>query len=140
MLNLLPDYDNKLTKNRLWMWWPITIYLGWIIVATVACVAAFLVYIGWNGGALSMNVWTIIMIGIGCIIYVILCWKFHLLSTALVGIWAFTAIAVRHWGVFIDITWSALTAVVFLSATISIVYLNNTKLLTMKKFNSIFKG
>ena len=52
MLNLLPDYDNKLTKNRLWIWWPITIYLGWIIVATVACVAAFLVYIGWNGGAL----------------------------------------------------------------------------------------
>ena len=35
------------------VWWPITIYLGWIVVATVANVSAWLVSTGWEGGPLS---------------------------------------------------------------------------------------
>ncbi len=120
VLKLLPVHENKSTRYRLWVWWPVTIYLGWIIVATVACVAAWLVYMGWNGGKLSEAYWTIIMIVIGCTIYLILIWKYHLQSTAFVGIWAFAAIAVRHWGEFNAIAWTAVAASVILTAAISI--------------------
>ncbi len=120
MLSLLTVYDKKNLKTLIWVWWPVTIYLGWIIVATVACVATWFIYLGWNGGKISEQFWAIIMIVIGCTIYILLIWKYHLNSTALVGIWAFTAIAARHWGTFNLIAWSAMASTVIIMIVISI--------------------
>lgn len=79
------------------VWWPITIYLGWIIVASVANTAALLVGIGWEGSFLSAKTWTIVMIFVAAIIYLLLIYYRNLREAALVGIWALIAIAVKHW-------------------------------------------
>ncbi|HUV07557.1 MAG TPA: hypothetical protein VMX75_07490 [Spirochaetia bacterium] len=41
---------------------PFSVYLGWITVATIANVTAFLVKINWNGFGLGEVAWTVIMI------------------------------------------------------------------------------
>ena len=78
------------------VWWPITIYLGWIIIASVANVAAFLVDKGWEGGFLSAKNWTIVMIFAATVIYLLLIYYRNLREAALVGIWALVAISIKH--------------------------------------------
>jgi len=97
------------------VWWPITIYLGWIIVASVANVTAFLVSINWQGRFLSPSSWAILMIALGAIIYLLLIHYRNMREAALVGIWAFVAIAVRHWGQNPGISWAApaISAILF---------------------------
>ncbi len=90
------------------IWWPVVIYLGWIIVASVSNVAAYLVSIGWQGGFLSENMWTIIMIGIASIIYLWLVFSRNLREAALVGVWALVAISARHWNEYSGIAIAAI--------------------------------
>ena len=79
------------------VWWPICIYLGWIIVATVANVSAFLVSINWNGSFLPADTWTIVMITAATLIYLMLIYFRNMREAAMVGVWALIAIAVRRW-------------------------------------------
>ncbi|MFW5944972.1 MAG: hypothetical protein ACOCTU_06900 [Bacteroidota bacterium] len=90
------------------VWWPICIYLGWIVVASVANVAAYLVSLNWEGGFLSPTTWTMIMISIATGIYLLLTFTRNMREAALVGIWAFIAIAVRQWSVHEEIVYAAL--------------------------------
>ncbi len=76
---------------------PVSIYLGWIIVATVANIAAFLVSIDWRGDSLSELTWTVIMIIAAMLIYLLLIYYRNLREAALVGIWALIAITVKQW-------------------------------------------
>jgi hypothetical protein len=80
----------------IFVWWPICIYLGWIIVATVANIAAFFVSINWQGGFFFPQAWTIIMIIAATVIYLLLIYFRNLREAALVGIWALIAIAVKQ--------------------------------------------
>ena len=45
----------------IWVWWPISLYSGWIAVAAIANVAAYLSKIGWQA-LFSEVTWTVIMI------------------------------------------------------------------------------
>lgn len=98
----------------IFVWWPISIYIGWIIVATVANIAAFLVSINWQEGFLSEQLWTIVMIIAAVAIYVLLIYFRNLREAALVGIWALIAIAVKHWGVQPAIVVTAIVSTVVL--------------------------
>ena len=80
------------------VWWPITIYLGWIIVASVANITTLLVSQGWYGGSFSPATWTIVMISIATLIYLLLIFFRNMRVAALVGIWALIGIAVKQWG------------------------------------------
>ena len=95
-------------RTIVFVWWPICIYLGWIVVASVANVAAYLVSLGWEGGFLSPSTWTIIMIAVATLIYLLLTFKRNMREVSLVGIWAFIAIAVRQWSVHNGIVFAAL--------------------------------
>lgn len=75
------------------LWWPITIYIGWIVLASVANVAVYLVSIGWNSAPETM---AIIMIGVVTLIYIFLTYKRNMRETCLVGIWGFIAIGVKQ--------------------------------------------
>ena len=44
---------------------PISIYLGWLTVATVANVASALIAAGWNGFGISDEVWALVMLLVG---------------------------------------------------------------------------
>lgn len=100
------------------VWWPIVIYLGWIIVASVTNVAAFLVYLQWDGFQISHELWTIIMLVIATIIYLWLTFSRNLRESAMVGVWAFIAIAIKQWEPNQNIAMIAITgAVILLIAT-----------------------
>jgi hypothetical protein len=106
-------------RTIIFVWWPLVVYLGWIIVASVANVAAWLVSLGWRGGFLGEDVWTIIMIGIASVIYLWLVFSRNLREAAMVGVWAFAAISVRHWNDFTGIVIAAITGAAVLFIVVS---------------------
>ena len=56
------------SKTIIFGWWPISIFTGWITVATIANIAAYLSKINWEGGRISLTSWTIVMIIIAMLI------------------------------------------------------------------------
>lgn len=78
------------------VWWPICIYSGWIAVATIANISAYLTKIGWNGFGLGEQEWTIVMLAVATLLNIIMVWKRNMREFAAVGIWALFAIFVRH--------------------------------------------
>ncbi len=101
------------------VWWPVAIYLGWMMVASIACIAAWLVSIGAPPLILGEVPWTIVMIVIATMLYGVLIYKRNLRETAAVGVWAFIAIAVRHWYNYQSIAIAALIAAGLLLIMIS---------------------
>lgn len=79
------------------VWWPITFYLGWIIVATVSNVASFLVSIGWTGAPFGEPLWAVLMIAVAAGIYMALTYKRYMREASVVGAWGLAAIVVEQW-------------------------------------------
>ncbi len=77
---------------------PVSIYAGWITVATVANFSAYFAKIGWTGNFIDEITWTIIMMGIAALVNISIIFLRNLYAFPLVGIWALIAIAVRHSG------------------------------------------
>jgi hypothetical protein len=78
------------------LWWPFVIYSGWVTVASIANVSAYLVKINWSGFGLSPVVWTIIMISIASVVNLAITWKRNMSEFALVGAWALIAIGMAN--------------------------------------------
>ncbi len=119
-LKLRLELDDEPVFTILFVWWPLVIYLGWIMVASVACVAAWLTSTGWAGGIFSAPTWTIIMLLIATVLYLLLIKNRNMREAAGVGIWAFIAIAVRQWHNHQSISILALVASVVLLGSIAI--------------------
>ena len=96
------------------LWWPFVIYSGWITVASIANVSAYLVSIEWNGFGISEAAWTIIMILIATSINFTITWKRNMREFALVGAWALVAIAVANWDTHQNISYTALCSAAIL--------------------------
>ncbi|HEX8333140.1 MAG TPA: hypothetical protein VF622_10980, partial [Segetibacter sp.] len=109
-IRLRLELDDEPVQTIVFVWWPIVFYLGWITVATIACVAAWLVSTGYRGGAIGEELWTIIMIAIACIIFLVLLKNRNLREAALVGVWAFIAIAVKQWQLHHNVSVAAIIA------------------------------
>ena len=78
------------------LWWPFVIYSGWVTVASIANVSAYLVKIDWNGFGLSPVFWTISLLIVATLINVIITWKRNMREFALVGAWALVAIGIAN--------------------------------------------
>jgi len=76
------------------VWWPICIYIGWVILATVLNVAVFLVSISWSGWGLSPEIWAVVAMGLGLLVYLMLIRYRNMREAGFVGAWGFAAIAV----------------------------------------------
>lgn len=96
------------------VWWPICLYSGWIAVATIANISAFLTKINWNGGTFSEETWTLIMIISATAINVMVIWKRNMREFTAVGIWALFAIFMRHVGSLQTIAYTALGGAIIL--------------------------
>ncbi len=92
------------------VWWPISWYIGWIILASVTNISAWLVSIGRDGSPLSQQTWTIILIAMATLIYVILIVKRNMREASLIGIWGLIAIAVKQWDFYPIIVYAALAS------------------------------
>ncbi len=65
----LQVYRESLKVSQyIWLYLPFVVYLGWISVATIANIAAFLVYKDWNGFGIEEVYWSYIMIAVATLL------------------------------------------------------------------------
>ncbi|MGB7444102.1 MAG: tryptophan-rich sensory protein [Coleofasciculaceae cyanobacterium] len=83
-------------QDRWFVFRPISIYLGWISVATIVNVALVLYNWDWSGGAIGGQKWTVIMVIVAAILATIVNTQRSDAAYTLVIVWALVAIAVRH--------------------------------------------
>ena len=77
---------------------PFHLYAGWISVALIADVAAYLTKIGWDGFGISATAWTLIMFVVALVIHLLMIWQCRMPAFGLVAAWALIAIAVANKG------------------------------------------
>ncbi|HSP12325.1 MAG TPA: hypothetical protein VLO29_07340 [Salegentibacter sp.] len=99
-------------------WWPICLYSGWIAVATIANVSAYLAKIGWDSPFFSEEIWTTLLIVVAGIINVAIIYLRNMREFAAVGVWALIAIYFRHFEEFPTIAYSALIVAVIIFSNI----------------------
>ncbi|ARF18881.1 TspO/MBR family protein [Sporosarcina ureae] len=75
---------------------PFSIYFGWITIATIANITAFLVSIDWDGLGLSDVKWTMIILFFGAAIGILTTIRRLDIAYALVLIWAYYGIYSKH--------------------------------------------
>ncbi len=75
---------------------PVSIYFGWITVATIANVTALLVAYRWNGFGVGGQVWAIIMIAVGIVLAAILLLSRGDIYYSLVVDWALLGIFLKR--------------------------------------------
>ena len=97
ILNTRMELDDLPLKKIAFVWWPFCIYSGWISVALIADVSAYLTKIKWNGFGISEITWTIVMMCVAGILNLLITWARNMREFALVGVWALIAIAAANW-------------------------------------------
>jgi hypothetical protein len=83
-------------QERWWLQAPISLYMGWISVATVVNVAIALYDAGWHGEGMTATIWTIVMAVASTAISAILRWRRHDNVYPAVTVWALVAIAIGN--------------------------------------------
>ena len=78
---------------------PMSIYLGWISIATIANVTALLVYYKWDRFGISEQIWTIIMIVIGILLGLLMLFNRKDIFYTLVVDWAVLGILLKRMAV-----------------------------------------
>lgn len=75
---------------------PFSLYLGWISVATIANVSAWLVHLGWDGRPLGPVAWAAIMAAVAGVLGAWLAYRWRDLVYAGVLVWALAGIVVAQ--------------------------------------------
>lgn len=91
----IPDATCTLSE-RIWVQASFSIYLGWIMTATIANITAYLVSIGWRGGPLTENVWTIIMIIIAAVLSLLILWIRKNRIIPFITVWSIVGIIIKQ--------------------------------------------
>lgn len=99
------------------VWWPVCIYSGWIAVATIANISAFLVKLGFAGSQLTQIIFTMILITIAVYINLLMTNLRNMREFAMVGAWALFAIFIRHKESLESVAYFALAGCVLLVVT-----------------------
>lgn len=90
----ISNKDFDLDRNQKWfVKLPISIYLGWISVATIANVSQVLFFFNWSGWGISPVIWTVIMLVIATSLGLLMQWRENDIPFVLVLVWAFAGIA-----------------------------------------------
>lgn len=103
LLSLIKIIDNTRMEldahplgNYLFIFWPFALYSGWISVALIANISAYLTKIKWDGWGISDTYWAILMICIAGLVNVLMVYTRNLREFAVVGLWALFAISVSN--------------------------------------------
>jgi translocator protein len=83
-------------SQRFWLYIPFVVYLGWISVATIANITAWLVSRSWGGFGLSPVTWSVIMVTAAILLGLVFAWKRRDFAYALVVSWALFGIYSAH--------------------------------------------
>jgi hypothetical protein len=115
------------------VWWPICLYSGWIAVATIANVSAWLASLDWAPFFTEVQ-WTVIMISVAGIVNLFIIYSRNMREFAGVGVWGLVAIAVRHWDAIPSLQWTALLWALVLFIAISVHGYKNRATNPMRNF------
>jgi hypothetical protein len=88
--------SNVTMTEKLCVQVPFSVYLGWITVATIANVTAFLVSVNWDGLGISDLNWTIIIIAVGTLLTILMLALRKDIAFSLVVLWAFLGIWMKR--------------------------------------------
>ncbi len=88
--------ESRDLKTAVFLRLPFYIYSGWVSVALIADVAAYLKKIQWPGFGIPETGWTVLMFVIAAVIHLYMVWKQNMSAFALVAVWALIAIAVAN--------------------------------------------
>ena len=93
-LNIGRSIDSM--AERLCVHVPFSVYLGWITVATIANITAFLVSVNWDGFGISELNWTIIIIAVATLLTILMLALRKDIAFSLVVLWAFFGIWMKR--------------------------------------------
>jgi len=114
-----PGFKNKAPEPgravRWFIYVPFSLYLGWICVATVANIAALMVYSGWDGMSVPITAILILLACVGATFLVVLR---HNIVAGMVAIWAFYGIIAKRQS---EVTTMALPVIICCLTAIGIV-------------------
>jgi hypothetical protein len=123
LLQIVLRTDMELTDPPLKViasiWWPFSLYAGWITSALLANIAAWLKRIGWDGFGIPEAGWATIMIALAGAIYLYMTWRRNMREYAFVGVWALVAIAIADHDRSTTVTVAAyaMAAILFISSS-----------------------
>ncbi len=93
----LRKVDDRISRNEKWLIQiPISVYFGWITVASVVNIASAFYDSGWTGGGISPAIWTMILSAISAAIAAVITLRYRDVAFPSVIIWALVAIAIRQ--------------------------------------------
>ncbi|GKV69234.1 hypothetical protein NCCP2716_17320 [Sporosarcina sp. NCCP-2716] len=95
-INLRTAKADLSVKEKFFIRLPFSVYFGWITVATIANVTAFLVKAEWSGFGLSGAAWTVILLLVGTVIGVLTLLKIWSAPYGFTLVWAFIGIYSKH--------------------------------------------
>ncbi len=75
---------------------PMSLYQGWISVATIANVSVVLLNAGWNGGPATPEAWALLMVAAALALNLVMVARLRDFAFGAVGIWALVGIAVKR--------------------------------------------
>jgi hypothetical protein len=75
---------------------PLSVYLGWISVATIANISDWLYFIHWNGFGIAPQAWAVIMLIIASLLGLLMALTRRDSGYLFVFVWAFAGIAVKQ--------------------------------------------
>ncbi|GAA6616542.1 tryptophan-rich sensory protein [Scytonema sp. NUACC26] len=89
---------NPVSRIKKWcVHFPISIYLGWISVATIVNVACALYAQNWDGGGISGEIWTLILLIVAAVVATAIAIQYQDSAYIGVTIWALVAVGVKNW-------------------------------------------
>ncbi|SEI81921.1 hypothetical protein SAMN05192553_101412 [Cyclobacterium xiamenense] len=97
VINFRLELDDVPLRILFWVWWPICIYTGWVILATVLNTSVVLRSLGFSGQPETDTVWAVVILLVAAAIYMLLTLYRNMREAALVGAWGIGAIAVSKW-------------------------------------------
>jgi len=99
----------------------VSVYFGWISVATIANITVLLVSLNWDGFGVPENIWSIVMISAGTLLAALMLIKNKDIAYSLVVIWAYCGIIIKRSGADIihnDIIYACYVAILIIIALI----------------------
>lgn len=108
------ELDQVPFKKIVFVWWPFSLYVGWITVALLANITAYLAKMQWDGFGISGISWTILIICIAGIVNVFLTWGRNMREAAIAAAWGLIGVAVANTNSFPSIVYTAVAVAILL--------------------------
>jgi hypothetical protein len=90
----ISNAGSRLDRNQKWfVKLPVSIYLGWISVATIANFTQVFFFFDWGGWGISSAIWAVIMLVVATVLGLLMQWRENNMAYVLVLVWALIGIA-----------------------------------------------